>query len=241
MGSSRLPGKVMLDLCGKPVLYRLWERVKRSRLIHDIVIATTDQAQDNVIDTLARTCGIHVFRGSENDVLLRVLESHRWMKSNIIVRLCGDCPFTDPALIDTMVHRFMKGDVDIVTNSVVRTFPYGLDVQVFSFDTLLDVAQRTNDLSDREHVSAYIYNHPEIYRVYNYENNEKDWNPEWRWVLDYPEDYRFIKAIYERLLPQSSHFDSKAIVALLHKEPELLTINNTIGIALAKGQSIKKK
>lgn len=241
MSSTRLPGKVMKPLLGHPVLYRMIERLKMSEHIEDIIIATTRSAADDVIEQFASQNGFHFFRGSEDDVLSRVVEAHRSMKTDIVVEACGDCPLIDPNVVDQMIERYLNGEGDIVTNSASRTFPYGLDAQVFAWDTLEEVSRLTKEPYDREHVSAYIYNHPEKYRVCSHECAESLRHPEWRLALDYPEDFELITCVFEKLYPSNPAFTIHDVVGLLGREPSLLEINSHRKIVLAKGQTIKSR
>ena len=165
MGSTRLPGKTMAKVVGKPMLELMIERVKRSKLINEVIVATTENTDEKEIIDLTNRLKIPCFRGSEEDVLLRVLGAATKHKVDIIVELTADCPFADPQIIDEVIQKYLSGNYDHVSNISKRSFPRGLDVQVFSTKVLKKVASLTNDPIDREHVSLYIYKHPKIFKL----------------------------------------------------------------------------
>lgn len=228
MTSSRLPGKVMLPICGKPELELLVERLRRSSLLDGVVIATTSNATDDVLEDLAARLGVECFRGSEDDVLDRVLKAAHATATDLIVEVTGDCPLVDWGILDQLVTIYNGGRYDYVSNTQRRTYPRGLDVQVFSTATLEDVARRTADPVDHEHVSLFIYEHPELYRLRNLESDidERWWDL--RLTLDTQEDYTLIKRVFEGLYPENPAFRTAEILALLAARPEWLAINSHI-------------
>jgi spore coat polysaccharide biosynthesis protein SpsF len=227
MTSTRLPGKVMKPILGKPVLELLVERLKSVELINEIVIATTVNRDDDVIEELGRKIGVKVFRGSENDVLGRVLAAAQGINADLIVEITGDCPFIDPAVARECIKLFLSGDYDYVSNGCrLRTFPDGLAVQVFPVKVLEEVNSLTSDAIYREHPSYYIYTHPEKYKLKNYPaQGELCW-PELAISLDTPQDYELIKIIFEELYPKNPLFSAFDIVRFLRSRPELLKIND---------------
>lgn len=228
MTSSRLPGKVLLAIAGKPALQMQIERVGRSEYLDDICIATTTNSTDDSIVALAQKLGAEHFRGSEGDVLSRVLGAAQAQKAEVIVQLTGDCPFTDPALVDRAIEEFFSGDYDYASNIIRPTFPNGFDVQVFPTAVLADVAKRTNDIVDRTHVSYYIYMHPEIYRCHNWEAYPEERGPELRVTLDEQADYEVLQKIAEGLLPTKLNFTARDVVSYLHAHPEIVAINENV-------------
>lgn len=228
MTSSRLPGKVMLPICGKPELELLVERLRQSRLLDGVVIATTTNATDDVLEALAARLGVGCFRGSEEDVLDRVLKAAQATGTEVIVEVTGDCPLVDPDILDGLVALYRRGEHDYVSNTLRRTYPRGLDVQVFSTATLADVARRTDDPVDHEHVSLYIYEHPELYRLHNQDSGlpERWWDL--RLTLDTEEDYTLIRRVFEALYPGQPDFRMGDILALLERHPEWLDVNRHI-------------
>jgi spore coat polysaccharide biosynthesis protein SpsF len=226
MGSSRLPGKVMADIAGRPAISRLITRLRRCRHLDAIVLATTTEAQDDVLQVIAESEGIQCFRGSENDVLDRVVAAHEMLHSDIIVEITGDCPLLDPELIDMGIVTFLENECDVVTNVRKASYPMGLDFQVYSFDALRQVSRTTNDPAVREHVSLYFYENPTLYRIVHLLAPQRWWGPNYRFQLDYPEDLKFIREIYSRLGPTwGDTFGVEEIMAVLRSEPALVEIN----------------
>lgn len=226
MGSSRFPGKMISDVCGMPALGRVFQRLKRCRNIDGIVLATTTSTKDKVLTEVADSMGIPYYMGSEDDVLLRVVEAHRMMNSDIIVEITGDCTLLDPGVVDQGVRNYLCNHADVVCNTWSPSYPQGIDVQVFSLKLLESVEGKTNDPADREHVSLHFYEHQDEYTVFNFVAPERFHHPEYRFQLDYDEDYVFIKEIYSRLLPTKEDFGIEEIFALLEKNPGLLRINS---------------
>jgi len=225
MNSSRLPGKVMLPIMGKPGLQLLIERLRRAETLDEIVIATTTHPADAVVERLAAKLGIGCFRGSEEDVLGRVLETAKKTGGDVIVEITGDCPLLDPTMVDAVVQRYRTGKYDYVSNALRRPLPHGLAVQAFATAVLAEVAELTQDPADREHVSLYIYQHPERYRLHTVIMDEAERHSDIRITLDTADDYALINAIYEELYPQDPAFSFRDIVELVRNRPELLEMN----------------
>lgn len=227
MGSSRLPGKVLADIGGKPALTRLLERLRACNRLDDIVLATSTDPRDDALEQWASEQCVACFRGSEDDVLGRVVGAHRAMRSDIVVEVTGDCPLLDPQLIDRGVVRFLASDCDIVHNIKPPSYPQGVDLQVFRLQDLADVAETVSDPAVREHVSLQFYEHPERYRAIVIAAPPDCHAPELRFQLDYPEDLAFIRAVYERLEPRhgGAGFGVGEIMALIRVEPALAEIN----------------
>ena len=226
MGSSRLPGKVLADICGRPALGRLVDRLRKCRMIDDIVLATSISPIDHVLEEWARSEGLAVYRGSEDDVLHRVVGAHRFMGTDVVVEVTGDCPLLDPDVIDLGVETFFANDCEVVTNARVPSYPQGADVQVFELEALADVAARISDPAVREHVSLYFYEKPSDYRIIHLIADRSRYSPELRLQLDYAEDLTFIREVYTHLLPlHGDSFGVREILQLLVREPHLSRIN----------------
>jgi spore coat polysaccharide biosynthesis protein SpsF (cytidylyltransferase family)/RimJ/RimL family protein N-acetyltransferase len=223
MGSTRLPGKVMLNILGKPVLWRVINRVSKARLINGLIVATTVNTEDDIIAEFCKSNDVLVFRGSENDVLDRYYQCAKEYDIKDIVRITSDCPLHDPNVIDLVVDEYLIGDYDYVTNTIEYTFPDGLDVEVFSFSALEEAWKNAKLPSEREHVTPYIRKKEEFKKKNVY--SSKKYLP-YRLTLDYPEDYQFIKKIYEGIGKEMFYPDD--IVKFLEKNPELLRINQHI-------------
>jgi len=226
MGSSRLPGKVLADVQGVPALTRLVRRLRACRRLDDIVLATSTNAGDDVLEDWARRESVAVFRGSEDDVLQRVVDAQAFMKSDLIVEITGDCPLLDPGLLDQGIETFFANDCDVVNNVRVPTYPQGADVQVFRRRDLAAVAAAITDPAVREHVSLYFYEHPERYRLFTMIAPASQRAPQQRLQLDYPQDLEFIRQVYARLEPElGGVFGVEEILRLLAREPALARIN----------------
>ncbi len=228
MRSSRLPGKVLLELAGKPALERLVERLRRARRVDQVVIATTDNPADAPIAELAERLGVGCFRGSEDDVLDRVLSAARAYAADVIVETTGDCPLLDPEVVDRVIEAYQAGGADYVSNVLERTYPRGLDVQVFATAVLAEVAALTDDPADREHVSLYIYQHPEKFRLKNVASGLPERYHSLRLTLDTPEDLSLLRAVYEELSPSRPDFRLEDVLRLFDRRPELAALNSAV-------------
>jgi len=226
-GSTRLPSKVLIDIAGKPLLEHIIDRLRLSRLIDKIIIATTTKERDRVILEIAQSWGIESYAGSEEDVLDRFYQAAKIYGAGTIVRITPDDPFKDPEVIDTVIIYYLKhkDNLDYVSNTIKPTYPEGLDVEVFSYKALEKAWKEANSPSEREHVTPYIWNHPEIFRLSNIENDVD--LSHLRWTLDTEADLKFTREIYARLY-HGQVFLMKDILALLRAEPELSLINQGI-------------
>lgn len=225
MTSTRLPGKVLMEAAGKPMLELMVERLRRVPSLDGIVIATTANAADDPIEALARRLGVGIWRGSEDDVLRRVLDAALHHKVDVIVETTGDCPLIDPAAVEECIQVYRRAKVDYVSNTLTRMYPIGMDTQVFATAVLADVARRTNDATDHEHVSLYIYRHPELYTLKNVPAPAPLARPELALTLDTPEDYRLIGAIFADLYPVNPAFSLADVLALLERRPDIAEMN----------------
>lgn len=225
MRSERLPGKVLLPILGRPNLALMVERLQRVPSIDAIVIATTEHVSCDPIESLARELGVGCFRGSEEDVLDRVLRASREAQADIIVETTGDCPLIDPPTVEKVIQTFLANDIDYCSNTLRRTYPRGLDTQVFPLRVLEEVARRTSDPADHEHVSLYIYEAPGRFRLLNVESGYGRDVADLRLTLDTPSDFTLIRTVYEELYPTNPEFTLPNIVALFARRPELADIN----------------
>lgn len=226
MGSSRLPGKVLADIHGRPALARLHARLRQSERLDGIVLATTENPADDVLAEWADSAGLACFRGSEDDVLRRVVEAHRLMNSDVVVEVCGDTPLIDPGVIDMAVDTFSTNECDVVSTTWSPSFPQGIDTQVFPLKALEDVEARVTDPAVREHVSLHFYENPARYRTIHLMAPPRWRAPELRCQLDYPEDLRFINEVYARLAPRfGDRFGIEEILETVRREPRLADIN----------------
>jgi len=226
--SSRLPGKTLLEICGKPTLELIIERLRRSKFIDEIVIATTVSRDCDAIEDLAKKLNVGCYRGSEDDVLDRVLKAAKAYKADIIVEITGDETLIDTVIVDQVIDYYLKNNFDYVSNVLDRRYPRGLDTQVFAVSVLEEVSRLTNDPADRENVSLYIYEHPERYKLGSVRAPEEMNHPDWRWTLDTKEDFEFLKTVYEALYKVKKDFNSYDVLELLKKNPHILKINERI-------------
>jgi len=227
MGSSRFPGKVLADVNGQPALTRLIRRLRRSKALDGIILATTVSPSDDALERWAAIEGVPCYRGSEEDVLNRVVQAQTRMNSDIVVEVTGDCILLDPEIIDLGVATFFENDCDVVTNVRKLSFPMGMDVQVYRLRDLAEIERTVrDDPAVREHVSLYLYEHPERYRIIHFFAPARWHAPDCRFQLDYPEDHRFLNEVYRRLEPAfGDAFGIEEIMALLKQEPGLVEIN----------------
>jgi spore coat polysaccharide biosynthesis protein SpsF len=223
MGSTRLPGKVLKTIKGKTLLELYLNRIKPSKLINKIVVATTDLEQDNKIEELVVRLGFECFRGSEKDLLDRYYKCACRYNAAVIVRITPDDPFVDYRVVDRGISIFLENDVDFVTNHLTPTYPEGLDVEIYSFSALEKLWYQAKLLSEREHVFPYIQNHPEEFRIINFTQEED--SSHLRWTIDYECDYEMTKVIYDHLYEQKQVFIQEDILQLLQKFPEITKMN----------------
>jgi spore coat polysaccharide biosynthesis protein SpsF len=226
MSSSRLPGKVMLDLAGEPMLMRVVERVRLVKSIDTLVVATTLDPSDDPLETFCHQNDINCFRGSLPDVLDRFYQAAKIYQARIIVRITADCPLVDPGLVDETVRLFRTSGVDFAANRLPppyqRTYPIGLDVEVCSFAALERAWQESTALHDREHVMPYLYEMEGRFKVAVL-NYEKDYG-KLRWTVDTPQDLELVRQVYRRLNGLSG-FSWLDVLAIFEREPELAEIN----------------
>ncbi len=228
MGSSRLPGKVMLSLCGTPMFVHVSQRASRATRLDAVIVATSCHVSDNIIEETCRQYSIPCFRGSQENVLDRFIQAGRKAAATHIVRITSDCPLVDPAVVDAVVDAF-QGDVDYACNFLPRTFPRGLDAEMVSLLTLEQISRLELLPHQREHVTPFIYDNPDRFKISNVEAVEQSLrHPEWRWCVDESADYRFIRKVYEALYPIRPAFDSRDVAALLAENPDLAAINTGI-------------
>ncbi len=224
MGSTRLPGKTLALLAGKPMLAHILERVQAVPLVDRVVVATTTHPEDDAIAALARDLGVTVYRGAAEDVLDRFYRCALEARAHTIVRITADDPFKDPALLQAMLERWIRlwPGLDYLSNTLEPTYPEGLDLEIFSMDALTRAWREATLPADREHVTPYIWRHPHRFRLYSWKQ-ERDLS-HLRWTVDYPEDLAFAQAVYQRLYPQKPLFLMEDILALLEAEPHLQTL-----------------
>jgi spore coat polysaccharide biosynthesis protein SpsF len=223
--SSRLPGKVLMPILGKPMLSRMIERIARARTLDAIVIACPDGEEDDAIEEVAIETGVLCFRGSEDDVLARVVGAAKAHHADVIVEVTGDCPLHEPALIDKVVADYLIGGADFVSNILPYSTPRGTDVRVFSTESLADIADRSDDPADREHVSLHYWEHPERYRLRNVGTELAADAAALRLTVDTEADLAFARAVYDELYNAKPDFNLSDVISLLERRPDIRAIN----------------
>ena len=225
--SSRLPGKVLMPVLGNTMLQHLVTRLRAVPSLDAIVLATTSNPADDLLEAFANREGIACFRGSEDDVMQRVIYAAASVGADLVVEITGDCPIIDPEIVEQAIRMFKVNDAAYVSNAQVRSYPDGMDVQVFRLDTLRQSAALTTERLDREHVTLHIRNHPELFpHVHLVAPPAIHW-PELGLTLDEQADYELLKRIIE-------HFGGKPLfscmdaVQLLRDRPEWLAINQAV-------------
>lgn len=224
LGSTRLPGKTMMTIEGHPLLGHLVKRIKATNYVNDIIIATTVNKRDDAIVEFARNNNLKCYRGSEEDVLDRFYNACVEFGVDTIVRVTPDCPLLDPRVVDLVVSEYVEGIYDYVSNAILPTFPDGLDIEVFSFQTLKKVWLEAEHLSEREHVTAYIVKHPDKFSILNVKKDGEDLS--WmRWTVDTQKDFEFIREIFSNISIKDDIFFLEDVLDVLNRKPELLKIN----------------
>lgn len=225
-GSTRLPGKVMKELCGKPSLQWMIERVKRSQCIDEVMVVTSIDKGNLPILNLCSKLGIRVGIGSEEDVLDRYYQTARLLKPEYLIRLTADCPCIDHELLDLAVKQ-MKKNVDYCSTSLNTTLADGLDMEIIRFKALEKAWAEAEHSFEREHVTQYIIRHPELFVQQSFESPIGDFSS-YRWTVDEPEDFEMVSKIYEHFIleEKKEDFGYKDILKFLECHPEIVKINN---------------
>jgi spore coat polysaccharide biosynthesis protein SpsF len=226
MSSTRLPEKVLADVVGAPMLARQIERIQRARRIDALCVATSTDASDDPIETLCVARGVRVSRGSLTDVLDRYYQAARQIEPRHVVRVTGDCPLIDPAVIDEVISTHVAGNFDYTSNTIVPTYPDGLDVEVFRFEALRRAWSEAKLASQREHVTPFIKLQPALFRLGEVRNVED--LSALRWTVDYAGDLAMVRHVYAQLYPARSDFSMQDILALLHRRPDIAALSTNV-------------
>jgi spore coat polysaccharide biosynthesis protein SpsF len=225
MGSTRLPGKVLMDLEGKTVLARVIERLQRAERIDELLIATTDNPADDAIVAECRKVPVAVSRGDQDDVLDRYFRAAQLAKADVVVRITSDCPLIDPQVTDKTISAFLESKPDYASNVIDRTYPRGLDTEVISMKALERAWRQAGKRYEREHVTPYVYEHPEEFKLVSVTGPEN--YSSHRWTLDTPEDLEFLRAVYRHLSDRET-FSGRDVLDLLEQHPELIELNRSV-------------
>lgn len=225
MGSTRLPGKVLKEVVGKSLIAHSLQRLKQCKNIDHIILATSTLPHDQPLLEAAKKEGVEGFAGSENDVLGRYYEAARKHKPQIVIRCTGDCPMFDPAITDLVISRHYEKGTDYTSNSVTRSYPRGMDTEVMNYSVLEQIARDAKADYEREHVTPYIYRHPELFTIQQVVAEDDLYDPDLRLCVDTPEDFELIRRIFEALYPKNPFFSVREVLELVRKNPELREIN----------------
>lgn len=244
MSSSRLPGKILADIAGQPMLQRVFARTSRATTITETIFATTTDPSDDLVAEYCDFSGIPFTRGSLYDVLDRYFQTAKQAKADVVVRVTADCPVIDPVLIDNVVHTLLKGEFDFACNRLPppwhRTYPIGLDVEACTFKNLEQAWSEAKEPQHREHAMPYFYEGVELSAVSRQRsegrsprgfriallNHTTDFG-DYRWTVDTPEDLEFVRLVYDRFGGRDD-FSWKDVLELVHNEPQLMQINATV-------------
>ena len=224
MGSTRLPGKVLMDLAGEPMLARVVDRTARAKSLDKAVVATTTEPVDDEIRKLCARRGYPCFSGSSEDVLDRYYRAATAVGAEAVVRITADCPLIDPEIVERVIRKFLNGqpNVDYACNSIPKdTYPRGLDTEVFRFDALERAWREDLNPAWREHVTPYVHENPGLFRLQGV-TSDVDYS-DMRWTVDTPEDMAFVRRIYEYF--GHDRFSWREVISVLEEHPEWMEIN----------------
>lgn len=227
ISSSRLPGKVLLPVLGKPMLIRQAQRVLRAESVDRLVVATSDTAPDDPIETACRAEGVDCFRGDLSDVLDRFYRCACSCGARHVVRLTGDCPLADPAVIDRVVELHLAGAFAYTSNVVTRSFPDGLDVEVIAMNALEQSWRQAHRQDCREHVTAFVRRQPARFKTGSFVGPIDVF--QMRWTVDEREDYEFVRSVFETLYPANPHFTWMDVLRLVEDRADIARINADCG------------
>ncbi len=226
--SSRLPNKILLPLADEPLLYRMYQRVASSKLKGTIVIATSTDHTDDVVEDLCAKFGMNCYRGNLSDLLDRHYQAAKLFNAEAVVKIPSDCPVIDPQIIEKVIKYYLDNTnrFDYVSNLHPPTYPDGNDVEIMSFKVLEDAWHNAKKNFEREHTTPYFWENPDKFKIGNVEwETGLDYSMTHRFTIDYQKDYNFLKKIYDELYPEKNNFTLKDILNLLEKKPEIKKIN----------------
>jgi spore coat polysaccharide biosynthesis protein SpsF len=232
LGSTRLPGKVLLDLAGQPLILRMVERLRRIRTPARILIATTTELEDDPLVSCCTSAGIDVYRGHPTDLLDRHHQAAIAYEADPIAKIPSDCPLIDPEIVDQVFSRFAQGNCDYASNLHPASYPDGNDVEVMSVAALATAWREASRKFEREHTTPYLWENLQRFRIANVLWQEKtadtqarDYSMSHRWTIDYAEDYDFVERVYAELYADNPHFGLDDILALLARQPDIADLN----------------
>ncbi len=226
MGSTRLPGKVMREICDRAMVLHVIDRVKRVKKINAVCMACTDTSADDLLVSLVRRqSDVTIYGGSEHDVLDRYYQAAVMMEADVIIRITADCPLISPQVIEQVLDTYLScaDDVDYVSNTLERSFPHGLDCEIISMATLGLAHTEAREEPDREHVMPFLWRQPQRFRLKNVAHSSD--LSHYRWTVDTADDLKLVQKIYNHLYPQNPYFEWQDACALIEAHPEWLDIN----------------
>ena len=219
MTSQRLPGKVLMTILEKPMLLHQVERVRRSQLIDEIVVATSRESSDDLVFQACSDHEVSIYRGSLDDVLDRFYQLALTKNPKHVVRITADCPLIDSKIIDQVVDLHIRGNYDYTSNVYPHSFPDGLDVEIMRFETLKTVWKEASSKEDREHVTSFIVAHPHQFQIGRLENSQN--LSTLRWTVDNLDDFKFVERVYSKLYPKNKNFNMQDILKAIETDPQL--------------------
>lgn len=223
IGATRLPGKVLEIITGEPMVWHVVNRLRLSKKLHNIILAIPDAKEDDVLEDFAREQNISYFRGSQQDVLSRYYEAAKTFHCEVVARITADCPLIDPEVVDQVIERHLASGADYTSNTIERTFPRGMDTEVFSRQTLERTYREARQPYEREHVTPYIYEHPNMFQLQNVEAQGEARRPEIRLTVDYQEDLELVRRICQSLGEKSLRVVE--VIRFLDANPSVAKIN----------------
>lgn len=225
MSSSRLPGKVMLEINNKPMIYWQIKRILNAKKVSSLVIATSLDSTDDTLSQFLEDHSFNVYRGSLDNVLSRFLEVSEKYPHDSLIRLTGDCPLVMPELVDQMVEAFYEKDVDYLSNTLDPTYPDGLDIEIMKLGVLEKLSTFHLEPKELEHVTYGIYKRPESFLLSNFSNKSNHSHE--RWTVDYQEDFEFVHSIFSRFTGRETEFTYQEVIEFLEENPQLRAQNHT--------------
>tara|TARA_B110000495_G_scaffold189490_1_gene190605 strand:- start:157 stop:924 length:768 start_codon:yes stop_codon:yes gene_type:complete len=223
--SVRLPNKVLALIDGKSLIWHIIERLKSCEKVEQIILATSSREEDKKLIQIANDCNILSFVGDENDVLSRFYQAALKFNADPIIRITGDCPLVDPFLVDKILEFYLENNYDFVSNTIIPTYPDGLDIEIFSLKSLTKSFNEAKLKSEKEHVTPYIWKNPKIFQLFNYKNKEDLSNH--RWTVDEQLDLELIREIYSNFKPKII-FSFKDVIEMAKLNPQIFKINENI-------------
>ncbi|MDP2365890.1 MAG: glycosyltransferase family protein [Ignavibacteria bacterium] len=223
VNSTRLPNKIFCDIEGFPLIWHIVNRIKTSKKINDIIIATSDNKKDDILEKWCLTNNIKCFRGSEKNVLERFYFSALKYETEIIARITADDPFKDPEIIDNVIDMLITKNLDFAFNNKPPTFPEGLDTEIFTFSALKNAYENSLDPFEQEHVTQFFYRNPNLFLQKNYSNSQNFSNL--RWTVDTEKDLEMVKVVYKHLFSSKQVFLFNDILNLIYENPWISNIN----------------